>query len=143
MLHVNRGHADELRKPTRIEVRRAQGLADGLVTRETVSTRTTRHVVRNEDAVADFDGVHAGADLDRVVGELERCEFRLELWASRDDEGDGTRLDDLREIVTVIGLDEMRPELRGDAAREAEVPRVALLEFLANRGHREHRDAGL
>src|SRR6266581_2065451 len=42
MLHVDRGHADELGKPTRIEVRRTQGLADGLVTGETVSTRTTR-----------------------------------------------------------------------------------------------------
>src|SRR6266581_8334986 len=70
MLHVDRGHADELGKPTRIEVRRTQGLADGLVTGETVSTRTTRHMVRHEDAVADFDGVHAGADLDDLSSDL-------------------------------------------------------------------------
>src|SRR5712691_12367860 len=67
--------------------------------------------------------VHAfRAVLDRVVGELERIEFRLELRASRDNERDGTRLDDLREIFTVVRLDEMRAELGGDAAREAEVP---------------------
>src|SRR5712691_8521582 len=66
------------------------------------------------------------AVLDRVVRELERVEFRLEFRASRDDEGDGTRLDDLREIVAVIRLHEVRPELGCDAAREAEVPRVAL-----------------
>src|SRR3989449_1097755 len=260
MLHVSRGHPDELRKSTGIEVRRTQGLADGLVAREAVPTRTTRYVVRHEDAVADLDGVHAGADLDdlggdlmpederrlrlpvplhdigaadagcfdtdknlsgpdagrgqlhdshvvvrvvhrgahvprlllrpraleelerflrgralmddgadaadhadrirrlpdvpahvhafraildRVVGELERIEFGLELRSSGDDEGDGTRLDDLREIVTVICLHEMRPEFGGDAAGQAEVPRVAPLEFLPDRGHREHRDASL
>src|SRR3989442_9859501 len=88
--------------------------------------------------------VHAfRAVLDRVVRELERIEFRLELRASRDDEGDGTRLDHLREIFTVVRLDEMRPELGSDAACEAEVPRVALLEFLPDRGHREDGDASL
>src|SRR5713226_613863 len=52
--------------------------------------------------------VHAfRAILDRVVGELERIEFRLELGASRDDERYGTRLDDLRESITVIRLHEM------------------------------------
>src|SRR5437899_2018907 len=72
--------------------------------------------------------VHAfRAVLNRLVRELERIEFRLELRASRDDEGDGTRLDHLREIVTVVRLDEMRSEFGSNAAREAEVPRVALL----------------
>src|SRR6266705_4896353 len=80
MLHVDRGHAYELRKPTRIEVRRAQGLADGLVAREAVSTQTARHMVRHEDAVADLDGVHAGADLDDLGGDLvAQDERRLRL----------------------------------------------------------------
>src|SRR5712664_1126626 len=60
--------------------------------------------------------VHAfRAVLYRVVREFERIEFRLELRASRDDERDGTRLDDLREILAVIRLDEVRPELGCDA----------------------------
>src|SRR2546430_17475552 len=43
--------------------------------------------------------VHAFRTIsDRVVGQLERVEFGLELRAARDDEGDGTRLDDLREF---------------------------------------------
>src|SRR5437879_11963569 len=70
MLHVSRGHPDELRKSARIEVRRTQGLADGLVAREAGPTRTTRYVVRHEDAVADPRGVAARADLDDLGRDL-------------------------------------------------------------------------
>src|SRR2546426_10842189 len=88
--------------------------------------------------------VHAfRAVLDRVIGQLERVEFRLELRAARDDERDRARFDDLREIVAVVRLDEMGPELGSDPTGEAEVPRVAFLELLADRSHREDWDAGL
>src|SRR6266581_6325081 len=68
------------------------------------------------------------AVLDRLVRELERIEFRLELRAARDDQRDGTRLHDLREIVAIVRLDEMGAELGRDPAGEAEVSRVPLLE---------------
>src|SRR2546426_4768550 len=71
------------------------------------------------------------AVLDRIVRELERVEFRLELRAARDDERDRARLHDLREIVAVVRLDEMGPELGGDAAGEAQGSGVAFLELLA------------
>src|SRR3989454_10276307 len=88
--------------------------------------------------------VHAfRAVLDRVIGQLERVEFRLELRAARDDERDRARFDDLREIVAVVRLDEMGPELGGDATREAEVSGVTFLELLAYRGHSEDWDAGV
>src|SRR5438093_11753847 len=77
------------------------------------------------------------AVLDRIVRELEGVEFGLELRAARDNQWDGTRLHDLREVVAVVRLDEMGPELGSDAAREAEVSRVAFLELLAYRGHSE------
>src|SRR2546428_13117888 len=74
-----------------------------------------------------------------LMRELERVELRVELRSARDDERHGARLDDFRELIAIIRLDEMRAELGGDATREAEVPRVALLEFLADRRHREAR----
>src|SRR3989441_3679097 len=70
------------------------------------------------------------AVLRRVEREFEGIEFRLELRTPRDDERDRTRLDDFRKVLAVVGLDEMRAELRGDAAGEAEVPRVPLLRLL-------------
>src|SRR3989441_8233034 len=51
--------------------------------------------------------------LNRVVRQLEGVEFRLELRATRDNERDRARLHDLREIVAVVRLDEMRSELGG------------------------------
>src|SRR5207249_7864367 len=79
----------------------------------------------------------AGAFLDRLVRELEGVQLRLQFWAARDDEGHGTRFDDLGEVLAEIRLDEMGAELRRNPAGEAEVPGVSLLEFLSNRGHRE------
>src|SRR5438445_917427 len=81
--------------------------------------------------------------LDRIVRQLERIEFRLELWAARDDQWDGTRLHDLREIVAVVCLNEVGPELGSNPAREAEVSSVTFLELLAYRGHSEDWDAGV
>src|SRR5207249_7547522 len=51
------------------------------------------------------------AVLDRILRELEGVEFGLELRAARDNQWDGTRLHDLREVVAVVRLDEMGPEL--------------------------------
>src|SRR5438132_4925541 len=84
-----------------------------------------------------------GPLLDRLIREFEGIKLRLQFGASRNDERHRAGFDDLREVVAEIGLDEMRAELRGDPTREAEVPRVAFLEFLAARGHREDRDADL
>src|SRR6266568_1106534 len=83
------------------------------------------------------------AFLDRLVRELQGVEFRLELRAACDDERHGARLDDLGEFIAVIRLDEMCAEFRGDAAGEAEVPRVAFLELLAHGRHREDGDPRL
>src|SRR2546422_917238 len=81
--------------------------------------------------------------LDRIVRQLERIEFRLELWAARDDRWDGTRPHDLREIVAVVCLNEVGPELGSNPAREAEVSSVTFLELLPPRGNRQDRHAGV
>src|SRR2546428_7053153 len=85
------------------------------------------------DVPAHVDALRAV--LNRVVRELEGVEFRLEFRAARDDERDRARFHDLREIFGVIRLDEMGPELGGDAAGEAKGSRCALLALLAPPGH--------
>src|SRR5207245_4179894 len=70
MLHVDRRHANELREPARIEVRRAQRVADGLVAREAIAALAAGDVVRDKDAVAALHGVYAGPDFDDFRGDL-------------------------------------------------------------------------
>src|SRR6266545_3275294 len=80
--------------------------------------------------------------LDGVVCELERVELRLELRASRHDEGHGATFDDSVKVrLAVVRLHEVRSELRGDARREPEIAGVPLLQLFPDRVHREDRQA--
>src|ERR1051325_809495 len=76
-----------------------------------------RRVVGLEDIPPHVDA--DGAVAHRVGGELQRLELRR-LLAAGDDDGNRTALDELVEILAMIGLDDMRAELGGDAAGEAQ-----------------------
>src|SRR6266550_3683812 len=129
-----------LRLPALHEVERLLGRAPLVDDRADSADHADR--VRGLPDVASH--VHAaGAFLDRLVREVEGVQLRLQFWTARDDEGYGTRFDDLGEVLAEIRLDEMGAELRRNPAGEAEVPGVSLLEFLSNRGQREDRHADI
>src|SRR5207237_9511823 len=67
--------------------------------------------------------VHAaGAFLDRVVREVEGVQLRIQFWTARDDEGYGTRFDDLGAGLADTRTDIMGSELSRNPACGAGEP---------------------
>src|SRR5206468_7847450 len=95
-----------LRLPALHEVERLLGRAPLVDDRADSADHADR--VRGLPDVASH--VHAaGAFLDRLVREVEGVQLRLQFWTARDDEGYGTRFDDLGEVLAEIRLDEWAP----------------------------------